>query len=102
MMKIVAGMGSVDDYEAFARAGADEVFCGYVPESWIMKYGRRSPLNRREVMYVNVQIGSESELLILKKMEAYYHVPVTLAFNSLYFEESQYDRIRIVMERCYE
>ena len=34
MIKIVAGMGSVDDYIDFIKAGADEIFVGYVPEKW--------------------------------------------------------------------
>ena len=32
-MKIVAGLGSIDEYERFVKAGADEFFCGYVPYS---------------------------------------------------------------------
>ena len=57
-MKIVAGLGSIDEYETFVKAGADEFFCGYVPFSWAEKYGVIHPLNRREVLFYNVQIGS--------------------------------------------
>ena len=59
-MKIVAGLGSIDEYETFVKAGADEFFCGYVPFSWAEKYGVIHPLNRREVLFYNVQIGSMS------------------------------------------
>ena len=83
-MKIVAGLGSIDEYETFVKAGADEFFCGYVPFSWAEKYGVIHSLNRREVLFYNVQIGSMSELQILKKMVDYYGKPVTLTFNSLY------------------
>ena len=34
---------------------------------WAEKYGVIHPLNRREVLFYNVQIGSMSELQILKK-----------------------------------
>ena len=27
-MKITAGLGSIDEYERFVQAGADEFFCG--------------------------------------------------------------------------
>ena len=54
-MKIVAGLGSIDEYERFVKAGADEFFCGYVPYSWSKKYGTVLPLNRREVLCYNVQ-----------------------------------------------
>lgn len=39
-MKIVAGLGSIDEYIPYVEAGADEFFCGYVPYSWTKKYGR--------------------------------------------------------------
>ena len=81
-MKIVAGLGSIDEYETFVKAGADEFFCGYVPFSWAEKYGVIHPLNRREVLFYNVQIGSMSELQILKKMVDYYGKPVKLTFNA--------------------
>ena len=48
-MKITVGLGSIDEYERFVQAGADEFFCGYVPFSWAEKYGTVMPLNRREV-----------------------------------------------------
>ena len=61
-MKITAGLGSIDEYERFVQAGADEFFCGYVPFSWAEKYGTIMPLNRREVLCYNVQLGAYSEL----------------------------------------
>lgn len=67
-MKIVAGLGSIDEYIKFAEAGADEFFCGYVPYSWSKKYGTVLPLNRREVLCYNVQLGAFSELEILSGM----------------------------------
>ena len=42
-MKITAGLGSIDEYERFVQAGADEFFCGYVPFSWAEKYGTVMP-----------------------------------------------------------
>ena len=81
-MKIVAGLGSIDEYIKFAEAGADEFFCGYVPYSWSQKYGTVLPLNRREVLCYNVQLGAFSELEILSGMMKKYEKPVHLTFNS--------------------
>ena len=92
-MKIVAGLGSIDDYIALAKAGADEVFCGYVPYEWNKKYGTLFPLNRREVLYYNVNIGSLEDMKILKKMEEKYKVKVNISFNYLYYLEEQYEII---------
>ena len=99
-MKIVAGLGSIDEYETFVKAGADEFFCGYVPFSWAEKYGVIHPLNRREVLFYNVQIGSMSELQILKKMVDYYGKPVELTFNSIYHTGEQYPVIAEIITQC--
>ena len=92
-MKIVVGLGSIDDYITLAKASADEVFCGYVPYEWNKKYGTLFPLNRREVLYYNVNIGSLEDMKILKKMEEKYKVKVNITFNYLYYLEEQYEII---------
>ena len=96
-MKIVAGLGAIDDYIRLVKAGADEVFCGYVPFEWNKKYGSLFPLNRREVLYYNVQIGSIEDMKILKKMMDVYKVPVTITFNYLYYLEEQYKDIEKII-----
>ena len=68
-MKLTVGLGSIDQYIRFVKAGADEFFCGYVPYSWSEKYGTVLPLNRREVLSCQVQLGAFEELKILKKMK---------------------------------
>ena len=99
-MKITAGLGSIDDYPAYAKAGADEVFIGYVPETWQQKYGPGYPLNRREVCFCNVQAGSRSELEILSGMTKEYGTSVSIAFNGLVFTGEQYPVIAGIMEDC--
>ena len=93
-MKIVAGLGSVDEYIPYVQAGADELFCGYVPYNWTKKYGTVLPLNRREVLAYNVQLGSFSELEILSAMIRKYRKPVHIAMNSVqsFAHEFVYDR----------
>lgn len=99
-MKITSGLGSIDDYPRYVRAGADELFCGYVPFSWSEKYGTVLPLNRREVLNYNVQIGSFSELEILANMVQKYQKPVHLTFNSLYYRPEQYEEIARIIQQC--
>ena len=67
-MKITAGMGSVEDYEMLVQAGADEIFCGYVPFDWNQKFGNLMPLNRREVMYYHVQVNVCEDMKLLANM----------------------------------
>lgn len=99
-MKITAGLGSIDEYIRFVKAGADEFFCGYVPYSWAKKYGTVMPLNRREVFCYNVQLGSYSELEILSAMIKRYGKPVHLTFNSLYYIPQQYPEIAEIIQSC--
>lgn len=99
-MKIVAGLCGVDAYDASCDAGADELFCGYVPESWAARYGLALPLNRREVRYYNVQLGGHSELLILADKIARRGVPVTITLNSLHYIPEQYPIIGELVSQC--
>ncbi len=99
-MKLTVGLGSVDEYIRFSEAGADEFFCGYVPYSWTQKYGTMMPLNRREVLCSNVQLGAFSELEILASMIHDYHHPVHLTFNSLYYLPEQYSEIARIIQDC--
>lgn len=92
-MKIVVGMGCAEDYEEYVKAGADEIYLGAVPGEYFRNFGNEKPLNRREVMYCNVQAGAESELLILKDMIKDFGVPCTVVFNSLSYERNVYDKI---------
>lgn len=97
-MKIVAGLGCIDDYKRLVKAGADEVFCGYVPYEWNKKYGSLFPLNRREVLYYNIQISSFEDMKILKKMVEVYRVPVSITFNYIYYIEEQYEMIADIIK----
>ena len=101
-MKIVAGMGSIDDYIRLVKAGADEFFCGYVPYEWNKEYGTLFPLNRREVLYYNIQISSLEDMKILKSMVDIYRVPVSITFNYLYYLEEQYKIIEDIMQDLIE
>ena len=101
-MKIVAGLGSADEYIRYCEAGADEFFCGYVPYEWTKKYGTMTALNRREVLCCNVQIGGREELEILSAMINMYQKPVHLTFNSLYYLPEQYPLIGRIISECLE
>lgn len=49
-MRIVAGLGGSGDLaavDALAEAGADELFVGFVPDAWALRYGFETSPNRR-------------------------------------------------------
>ena len=88
-MKITAGLGALENLPRLAASGADEVFCGYVPISWLEKYGNFTPLNRREVLLQSLQIDSMSDLKLLRQMADDCGVDVSLTFNALYYLPEQ-------------
>ena len=101
-MKITAGLGALEYLAAYATAGADEVFCGYVPEAWTQRYSQVLPMNRREVRYCNVQIGSETELRLLTAQAKDLGISVTLTLNSLYYIPEQYPLLTDNILHCRE
>ena len=96
-MKIVAGLGSLRDYDAYVDAGADELFCGCVPLDWLEQYGVTVPLNRREVLLYPTQIASMSDMRILARLSRADHVPVAVTFNSTCYAPAHYPAILRMM-----
>lgn len=101
-MKLVVGMGSIEEYTRLAKAGADEVFVGYVPYSYYEKYGNLLAANRREVSFYHVQIHTETDMILLKRMMDIYHVPVSITWNALYYSDEQKNDIFRLMIRLLE
>ena len=92
-MKITAGLGRLEDFQRLVRAGADELFTGFVPLEWLEKYGNDLPLNRREVLLQDIQISCLADMRILACMKADANVNVAVAFNSPFYAPSAYPLI---------
>lgn len=98
-MKITAGLSCLDAYDVLADAGADELFAGFVPLSWLERYGNLTPLNRREVRMHDIQLDSFSEFQLLARKIEKRGVPVALAFNSICYLPEQYPVIAEMLSR---
>lgn len=101
-MRITAGIANTDQLLRYASAGADEVFCGYIPQSWSSGPCRNIPLNRREVHYCPVQIGGRNELRILRAVSSDLGIPVSLTFNAPFYPSDSLPEIAGIMEQCLE
>lgn len=98
-MKITAGLGTLEQYDAYVEAGADELFCGVVPFEWLEKYGVMLPLNRREVLLYPTQIASMEDMRLLSRMAERDRVPVAVTMNSFcYNPEALSDAARLMEE----
>ncbi|MCR4956406.1 MAG: U32 family peptidase [Lachnospiraceae bacterium] len=101
-MKLVVGIHNAEDYIEVVKAGADEVFFGYVPTLWGDLYGIRSPMNRREVRNYNVQIGGENDLFILRQLQKKYPAELTVAMNSLFYSDRQRETVMATVKELKE
>ena len=79
---MTVGLGCADRFDETVRAGADEVFCGYVPEKWMETFGTLRPLNRRESVWTNAQAGPITEMRILREKADRAGIPVAVALNA--------------------
>lgn len=98
-MIITAGMGTIDDFETLIDAGADEIFCGFVPLEWNLKYGNVLPLNRREVIYYHTQITTYEDMQILYNMAVSKNIRVSVTFNALYYAPGQMGDVISIIEK---
>ena len=97
-MKIVAGLGSLDAFDAYVGAGADELFAGFIPAEWLERYGVVSPLNRREVLLYPTQIASMADMRTLSRLSQEANVPVSLTINATFYAPEQYQAIRNLID----
>ena len=63
-INIVAPVGSIADVLAVAEAGADELYCGFMPASWHSVFGRADVLSRRQGAPAHVQEESDLERIV--------------------------------------
>lgn len=89
-LKIVSGLGSLEYYEDYVRAGADELFCGVMPFEWLESRGVLLPMNRREVLLYPTQISSMEDMKILARLSREDKVPVAVTVNSFCYRPQDY------------
>jgi putative protease len=95
-MKIITGISNShtpSEIEAYAKAGVDEFFIGYVPEEWSQEYGYEISCNRRE--HSNCQYHSKSELENLVNL---VHNNDKSLFLTLNAHEYSYDQFKILQK----
>ena len=97
-LKIVAGLGSLDAFDVYVSAGADELFAGFIPAEWLERYGVVLPLNRREVLLYPTQIASMADMRTLARLSREAGVPVALTINATFYAPEQYEAIRGLLE----
>ncbi len=86
-MKITAPIRALEELEMLAAAGAQELYCGIVPEEWTSRYQGAMWLNRRSPNGSGVASWAEMRRLV---EEAHARaLPVFVTLNAPYYTEAQ-------------
>jgi len=86
-MKVLAPIGSFEEFEMLAESGAEEFYCGVVPREWMDRYSGAVWLNRR-----SPKGGSLDTLADLKRLVADAHglgLPIFVTLNAPYYTGEQ-------------
>jgi U32 family peptidase len=89
-MKIIAGISNAhkeSEIEAYAKAGVDEFFIGYVPAEWSNEYGWEISSNRRET--ANYQYRSKEDLANIVDLIHNHQRRVYLTVNAHEYNTTQ-------------
>jgi putative protease len=86
-MKVLAPIASPEELEMLVAAGAEELYCGFVPREWMEKYTGAVWLNRR-----SPKGGSLESTTDLKRLVDDAHkcgLPVFITLNAPYYTAEQ-------------
>ena len=92
-MKIAAPISHVDEIGPLAAAGADELYCGVVPQEWVARFGN-AMVSRR--IFGNL----ESLAALRQAIDAAHEagVSLALALNAQHYAGAQLDMLRELLE----
>lgn len=106
-MKILAPINSADEISLLCKAGAEEFFCGYVPESWLHKYNKslfkdgsfgqmQISINKRDGINQNI-----TDIMLLKaarEESRKNNCKLYITLNYLFYPEEAYVQIKELLE----
>lgn len=91
-MKLFAPINSLTDAEELTRLGADELYCGVIPEEWMGEYRSVKPPNRRANEHS--QVGSLAELREISEVCSEHNVNLYITLNAHFYSEDQATLLR--------
>lgn len=93
-IKILSPLNTIDETEQLILAGADEFYCGVLPDDWKNEYSVAASLNRRQennpVINTSPHFGSFEELAAAIKIAHGREKRIALTINEHYYSKNQY------------
>ena len=86
-MKILAPIRALDELDMLAAAGAEELYCGIVPQEWMERYSGAVWLNRRSPKGGSLETFSELRRLVDAAHAR--RLPVFITLNAPYYTAEQ-------------
>jgi putative protease len=86
-MKVLAPIRSCEELEMLAASGAEELYCGVVPQEWMERYSGAAWLNRRSPKGGSLETYSGLRQLVDRAHAL--HLPVFLTLNAPYYSAGQ-------------
>ncbi len=106
MIKILSPLSRVDEVDEVIAAGADEFYCGVMPDEWREQYTVSASLNRRQednaVPGTSPHFRSFAELAESVKRAHARGVRVCLTLNEHYYAHYQYPHLLSYVEQALE
>jgi collagenase-like PrtC family protease len=106
MIKILSPLSRVDEVDEVIAAGADEFYCGVMPDDWREQYTVSASLNRRQednsVPGTSPHFRSFAELAESVKRAHARGVPVCLTLNEHYYAHYQYPHLFSYIDQALE
>lgn len=85
LVKILAPVNKYQEVDAIIKAGANELYCGVLPDSWVKKYTNVASPNRRE--WTSANLPDFKELNKVVNIAHSRNAPVYLTVNTFYTQE---------------
>ncbi len=96
-MRIQAPIGSAKEVKKLIAAGADEFYCGILPDKWKERYTRMGSINRRQAE--KTQLKDFDELSMAVRYSHAEEIPVYLTINEHYYTQEQHTEIKEIIEK---
>lgn len=106
MISILSPISRCDEVEDVIAAGADELYCGILPDDWRAGYTVSASLNRRQED--NPVLGTSPHFKRFEELKdsvAIAHargVPIILTLNEHYYSNDQYDCLMTCIDQSLE
>ncbi len=104
MIKILSPLSRVDEVEGLVAAGADEFYCGVLPDDWRSKYSVAASLNRRQedssILGTSPHFNCFEDLKESITLAHGHNVSVMLTMNEHYYSQAQYDDLLLYVDEA--